>query len=77
MPKFKFSIERGSLLSTQRVERVNYAIRLFAMRAMSLRQLYRILDINVDVDRMIEEMVQEAAMVQRFGGQTAKGKRAA
>lgn len=75
--KFKFVIERGSLLSTQRVERVNYAIRLFAMRAMSLRQLYRVLDINVDVDRMIEEMAQEAQMVKAFGAQQQKGKKAA
>jgi hypothetical protein len=52
--RFKFRIERGSLLSVQRVERVNYAIKLFAMRAMSLQQLYRILDLNIDVDRWLE-----------------------
>lgn len=62
--KFKFRIERGSLLSTQRLERINYAIRLFSMKAMSLQQLYRILDLNINVDKMIGEMVEEAKLVQ-------------
>lgn len=62
--KFKFRIERGSLLSTQHTEKVQYAIKLFAMRGMSLRQLYRILDINVDFDRMLQEMIEEAKIAQ-------------
>jgi hypothetical protein len=61
--KFKFSIERGSLLSVQRTERVNYALKLFAIKGMSLRQLYRILDLNIDFDRMLGEMVEEAKLI--------------
>lgn len=67
--KFKFRIERGSLLSTQHAEKVNYSLKLFAMKAMSLRQLYRVLDINVDVDRMIKEMVEEAQLVKAVAPQ--------
>jgi len=62
--RFKFRIERGSLLTVQRVERANWAIRLFAMKAMSLQQLYRILDMNINVPKMMEEMMEEAKMVQ-------------
>ncbi len=62
--KFKFRIERGSLLSIQRLERANWAIKLFAMKATSLRQLYRSIDMNLDVDKIIEEMVEEAKLTQ-------------
>lgn len=75
--KFKFRIERGSLLSTQRAERINYALRLFQMKAMSLQQLYRILDMNINVDKMVGEMVEEAKLVQSMTPPKAKGKRAA
>lgn len=61
--KFKFKIERGSLLSVQRVERANWAVKLFAMKAMSLQQLYRSLDLNIDVDKMMKEMLEEAKAV--------------
>lgn len=66
--KFKFRIERGSLLSVQRTERINYAIKLFAMRAMSLQQLYRILDLNIDVPRMMKEMLEEAKAIAAVKG---------
>lgn len=62
--KFKFNIERGSLLSIQKMEKVNFVMKLFAMKATSLRQLYRTLDINVDVDKVIGEMVEEAKLAQ-------------
>lgn len=76
--KFKFRIERGSLLSTQRLERVNYAIRLFSMKAMSLQQLYRILDLNIDVNRMVAEMIEEAKVMQAMAPPKAgKQKKAA
>ena len=71
--KFKFTVERGSLLSVQRVERINYAIRLFSMKAMSLRQLYRVLDLNIDIDRMVGEMVEEAKLMASVAPQK-KGK---
>ncbi len=75
--KFKFKIERGSLLSTQRMERVNYAMKLYMAKAMSLRELYRILDINVDVDRMIQEMLEEAKLRAVVSPTPAKGQKKA
>lgn len=61
--KFRFKIERGSLLSVQRMERANWAVKLYAMKAMSLQQLYRSLDLNIDVTKMMAEMVEEAQKI--------------
>lgn len=58
--KFKFKIERGSLLSVQRVERINFALKLRAMRDMSRHNLFRILDINIDVNKNDQELLEEA-----------------
>lgn len=71
--KFKFRVERGSLLSTQHVEKINYAIRLAAGGMMSIRQLYRVLDLNIDVNRMLEEMLEEAKLKQAVAPQKPHG----
>lgn len=71
--KFKFRIERGSLLSTQHTEKVNYAIRLAAGGMMSIQQLYRVLDLNIDVTRMLEEMKEEAQIKQALASQKPRG----
>jgi hypothetical protein len=44
---------------------------------MSLRELYRILDINVDVDRMIQEMLEEAKLRAVVSPTPAKGQKKA
>ncbi len=71
--KFKFYIERGSLLSTQHVEKVNYAIRLAAGGMMSIQQLYRILDMNIDIPQMLQEMKEEAQLKGALASQKPRG----
>lgn len=60
--KFKFNIEQGTLLNVQKTERINMALKLRAMQAISLKQLYKILDFNIDVKKNEDELIEEAKL---------------
>jgi hypothetical protein len=64
--KFKFNIEQGTLLNVQKTERINMGLKLRAMQALSLKQLFKILDFNIDVKENEAELIEEAKLRASF-----------
>jgi hypothetical protein len=73
--KFRFQIEQGTLLNVQKTERINMALKLRAMRMLSMEQTFKILDFNIDVRKNKEELLEEAKLMASVAPPPAKGKK--
>jgi hypothetical protein len=73
--KFKFNIEQGTLLNVQKTERINMALKLRAMQAISLKQLFKFIDFNINVRENEQELIEEAKLRAQFAPPPGKGKK--
>jgi len=59
--KATFSIRKGSLLSIEKSEEIQWAFALRKMKDLSRKNLFRKLDVNMDIDQNDRELKEEMA----------------